>query len=59
MIKSAKWLDAHIPYLVGKTILITGGTSGIGFQAALALLYKGARVIIACRDSEKAAKAKA
>ena len=59
MIKSAKWLDAHIPYLVGKTILITGGTSGIGFQAALALLYKGARVIIVCRDSEKAAKAKA
>jgi NAD(P)-dependent dehydrogenase (short-subunit alcohol dehydrogenase family) len=59
MIKSAKWLDSHIPYLVGKTILITGGTSGIGFQAALALLYKGARVIIACRDSEKAARAKA
>jgi NAD(P)-dependent dehydrogenase (short-subunit alcohol dehydrogenase family) len=59
MIKSQKWLDRNIPYLVGKTILITGGTSGIGFQAALALLYKGARVIIACRDSEKAAKAKA
>jgi Dehydrogenases with different specificities (related to short-chain alcohol dehydrogenases) len=56
--KSQKWLDRNIPYLVGKKILITGGTSGIGFQAALALLYKGASVIIACRDSEKAAKAR-
>lgn len=57
--KNRAWLDEHVPYLVGKSILITGGTSGIGFQAALALLYKGARVYIACRDSEKAAKAKA
>lgn len=58
MIKSQRWCDKTIPYLVGKRILITGGTSGIGFQAALALLYKGASVIIACRDSEKAAKAR-
>ena len=59
MMKNQAWLDAHIPYLVGKSILICGGTSGIGFQTALALLYKGARVFIACRDSEKAAAAKA
>ena len=59
MMKNKAWLDAHLPSLVGKSILITGATSGIGFQAALALLYKGAKVTIACRDVEKAALAKA
>jgi NAD(P)-dependent dehydrogenase (short-subunit alcohol dehydrogenase family) len=59
MMNNRAWLDTHVPYLVGKSILITGATSGIGFQAALALLYKGARVYIACRDPEKAAASKA
>ncbi|CAG9763013.1 unnamed protein product [Ceutorhynchus assimilis] len=33
--------------LIGKTALITGGASGIGFQTALALASKGCRIIIA------------
>ncbi|XP_050304716.1 retinol dehydrogenase 13-like [Anthonomus grandis grandis] len=33
--------------LVGKTALITGGASGIGYQTALTLASKGCRVIIA------------
>nr|XP_022915828.1 retinol dehydrogenase 12-like [Onthophagus taurus] len=32
--------------LIGKTVIITGGTSGLGFQTALALAGRGARVII-------------
>jgi len=37
-----------------RTVVITGGNSGIGFEAAKALADKGARVIIACRDANKA-----
>ncbi len=37
-----------------RTVVITGGNSGIGFEAAKALADQGARVIIACRDADKA-----
>ncbi|KRT79804.1 dehydrogenase, partial [Oryctes borbonicus] len=36
--------------LLGKTVLITGGNSGLGFQTALALAGRGARIIIADKD---------
>ncbi len=35
--------------LEGKRVLITGGSTGIGFAIARALLAKGARVAISCR----------
>ena len=50
---SPKWTTADIPALNGKTALITGANSGIGFQAALELARHGAHVILACRNAEK------
>jgi NAD(P)-dependent dehydrogenase (short-subunit alcohol dehydrogenase family) len=35
----------------GQTVLVTGGTSGIGFFAARALAARGARVIVTGRDA--------
>jgi uncharacterized oxidoreductase len=45
--------------LTGKTILITGGTDGIGLQLALQLKDKGARVLVTGRTPDRIAAAKA
>jgi len=44
--------------ITGKTILITGGTSGIGLEAAKQFLGLGARVIITGRNQQKLDAAK-
>jgi NAD(P)-dependent dehydrogenase (short-subunit alcohol dehydrogenase family) len=43
--------------LTGKTALVTGANSGIGFETARALCKAGAAVIVAARDEEKASDA--
>jgi NAD(P)-dependent dehydrogenase (short-subunit alcohol dehydrogenase family) len=42
-----------IPGLAGKTVIVTGASSGIGQAAARALAGAGARVVFAVRDPEK------
>ena len=42
-----------IPSLSGKTIAITGSTSGTGFVAAKTIAKKGARVFLLNRKSDR------
>jgi hypothetical protein len=44
--------------LSGKTIIITGSNTGIGFQTALDLARRNGRIILACRNSRKGEAAK-
>lgn len=46
-----------IPDQTGRTAIVTGANTGIGYETARALARKGARVILACRDEKKAAAA--
>ena len=48
------WTPERIGNLKGKTFVITGTTSGTGFEAAKILLSKGAKVVMLNRNSKKA-----
>lgn len=48
------WTKENIPDQSGKTAIVTGANSGIGYETALALYENGAHVIIACRDERNA-----
>ena len=49
-----KWTEELIPRLGGKTAIVTGANSGLGFEISKVLAQHGARVVMACRDSIKA-----
>jgi NAD(P)-dependent dehydrogenase (short-subunit alcohol dehydrogenase family) len=55
----ASWTTTGIPGQHGRTALVTGGNSGIGWYAALALAGHGARVLLASRDAERGLAARA
>jgi len=46
-----------VPELGGLTYVVTGGNSGVGFEAARALARRRARVVLACRDPARARSA--
>jgi NAD(P)-dependent dehydrogenase (short-subunit alcohol dehydrogenase family) len=52
---SKKWIDYRSSHhdLTSKVILITGGNTGLGFEAAKEFARRNARVVIACRNIEK------
>lgn len=53
------WIAKDIPSQAGKLAIITGANSGIGYHSALELARAGATVILACRNDQKAADARA
>jgi len=55
---SKNWTIADIPDLSGKTIIVTGGNSGLGYESVKVFAGKGAKVILACRTLNKGEQAK-
>jgi NAD(P)-dependent dehydrogenase (short-subunit alcohol dehydrogenase family) len=47
------WTPADIPSQAGRTALVTGANSGLGFETALALARRGGEVVLAVRDLAK------
>lgn len=52
------WTPSEMPDQTGRVAVITGANSGIGFKAARRLAEKGATVVMACRNLEKAEAAR-
>jgi NADP-dependent 3-hydroxy acid dehydrogenase YdfG len=51
--KYLKYIENNFYSLEGKTVVITGGTGGIGFHITKYLAYLGAKVILAARNKNK------
>ncbi|MFJ7847939.1 oxidoreductase [Peribacillus sp. NPDC097224] len=52
-----KWNGDQMADVKGKTVVITGANSGLGFETAFVLAGKGAEVILAVRNASKGEKA--
>ena len=53
----AKWAATDIPDLSGKTAVVAGANSGLGYETASALARHGAHVVMACRDEGRGTEA--
>ena len=50
----ADWTAADIPDQQDRIVLVTGASSGLGLRSAEALVARGARVVLGCRNPVKA-----
>jgi len=52
-----RWTTKNMPDLIGRSALVTGANSGLGYETGLALARKGAAVVMACRSEERGSAA--
>ena len=55
----ADWAAGDMPELDGKTVVVTGANSGLGYEGTRAFAAKGATVVMACRSVDRAEEAAA
>lgn len=48
------WRAADMPDLTGRVALVTGGNAGLGYEVTKMLAAHGARVLLGCRNPDKA-----
>src|SRR4029079_1120863 len=49
----SKWTTTDTPHQPGRTAVITGANTGLGYETAKALAAKGAHVVVAVRNTDK------
>jgi NAD(P)-dependent dehydrogenase (short-subunit alcohol dehydrogenase family) len=54
---TSSWDAERMPDCSGKTVVITGANSGLGYEATEAFAAKGATVVMACRSRERGERA--
>lgn len=57
MARNGGWTADRMGDLSGKTVVVTGANSGLGYEAARKFAHHGASVVLACRSVERGTEA--